>query len=81
MVKPISTRDRWQRKQYMGAHCQQHQRRVANYNQEVAEEEGGKDRLQGGSVGEAQQEAVLHCAVVALKQEIPGKLGRTTHTG
>lgn len=45
----------------MGAHCQQHQRRIANYSQEVAEEEGVKDRLQGGPVGEAQQEEALLC--------------------
>ena len=62
----------------MGAHCQQHQRRIANYSQEVAEEEGVKDRLQGGPVGEAQQEEALLCAVVALKRETR-RFGRTTH--
>ena len=49
--------------------------------QEVAEEEGGEDRLPGGPIREAQQEEALLCAVVALKQETPGRLGRTTHTG
>ena len=65
----------------MGAHCQQHQCQVANYSQEVAEEEGGEDRLPGGPVREAQQEEALLCAVVALKQDTRGRLGRTTHTG
>ena len=50
------------------AHRQQHQRRVAHQSQEVAEEdEDEEDRLQGGPVGEAQQEEALLCAVVALK--------------
>lgn len=51
------------------AHGQQHQRRIARQSQEIAEEdEDEEDLLQRGPVGETQQEEVLFCAMVALKE-------------